>query len=293
MSRPSVKERATRFIEKARPSIAGQHGHDALYAVACALVISFGGRDGLSDAEAWELISLYNAQSCQPAWSDRDLARKLDQARKQADRDPSKVGELIHQDRVGYTGPAGMRVPTVRADSNARAGPEAPRPAPSARGSPPNTAAPAARTARTALFEVREFGAGGTARGARTLRTLPLHSLAYVMKGVCSNVGGSKQASEVSEPKKPAGGGSATTSAVPRSSDVEAVRLVPCDASVVPGARAVLVGDALRLYDALVRRGPMTRATLTSGLKWGDERLAASETVLVRAGWLRVEGKAS
>lgn len=65
-------ERAQRYIAKMPPAIAGQHGHDQTFAVACALVQGF----GLSVADASSLFAEYNTR-CSPPWSERDLAHKL------------------------------------------------------------------------------------------------------------------------------------------------------------------------------------------------------------------------
>lgn len=65
-------ERARRYLAKMPPAIAGQHGHDQTFAVACTLVQGF----GLSVAEAAPLFAEYNTR-CSPPWSERDLAHKL------------------------------------------------------------------------------------------------------------------------------------------------------------------------------------------------------------------------
>jgi len=65
-------ERARRYLAKMPPAIAGQHGHDQTFAVACTLVQGF----GLSVAEAVPLFAEYNAR-CSPPWSEHDLAHKL------------------------------------------------------------------------------------------------------------------------------------------------------------------------------------------------------------------------
>jgi RecA-family ATPase len=67
-----VIERARRYLAKMPPAIAGQHGHDQTFAVACTLVQGF----GLSVAEAAPLFAEYNAR-CSPPWSEHDLAHKL------------------------------------------------------------------------------------------------------------------------------------------------------------------------------------------------------------------------
>lgn len=194
MPRPSVKERARIFVQKARPSIAGQGGHDALFAVACALAVGFGGPGGLSDADAWELISEYNATNCAPHWSDKDLLRKLDQARKRAK--PGEIGKLLNADRDDYTGP---RSPVSQPAPQSRSKPSTNAPP---RGQP--SANQSQRTPRTPLFEVRRFGEGAKPRTARTVRTLPAYSFTTPFSST-SNIESKKEASgkSVGQPPEP------------------------------------------------------------------------------------------
>lgn len=70
-----LAERARRYVAKMPPAISGQHGHDQTFAVACALIQGF----GLPRAAAEPLLREYNAR-CQPPWSARELAHKLDSA---------------------------------------------------------------------------------------------------------------------------------------------------------------------------------------------------------------------
>jgi hypothetical protein len=144
------------MIAKARPSVAGQAGHNALYAVACALVVGF----DLPDADAWDLICEYNVHA-QPAWSDKDLRRKLDQARKHAERHPLERGALANENKAGFTGPVSST-------------PNKPNPAPTAAkasvGQPKQ--GETQRTPRTHLFSVSKAGGGRSSATPRTLRTL-------------------------------------------------------------------------------------------------------------------------
>ena len=160
MPRPSDIERARLFVSKARPSIAGQHGHDALFAVACGLVVGF----ALGDSDAWALLQEYNAASCNPAWSEKDLRRKFEHAKRIADRNPDKVGELLREHSANYTGP--------RSPANPPA-PKKASQAPSRGGSPPNAPPRTpSRTPRTPFFNVHRFGEGGDPRTLRTSRTV-------------------------------------------------------------------------------------------------------------------------
>ncbi|MGH8018770.1 MAG: hypothetical protein ACREIA_10835, partial [Opitutaceae bacterium] len=94
-----VLERARRYIARMPPAITGQHGHDQTFAVACALIQGF----NLPREAAASLFSEYNAH-CQPPWSDRELAHKLDDAQQ---AEPPIEGR-------GYlAGSGGTRVPRV------------------------------------------------------------------------------------------------------------------------------------------------------------------------------------
>ena len=79
---------ARKYVEKMPEAIAGQHGHDATFAVACRLVIDF----DLSTDDALPVFRAYN-ERCSPAWSDAELLRKLREAEKQ----PGARGRLMRQ----------------------------------------------------------------------------------------------------------------------------------------------------------------------------------------------------
>lgn len=97
-------ERARRYVAVMPPAIAGSHGHDATFAAACALVKGF----GLSFAEARPLMLEYNAR-CEPAWSEKDLDYKLEQADKTTD--PQPRGYLVGNGRIerGESGSGGSQ----------------------------------------------------------------------------------------------------------------------------------------------------------------------------------------
>ena len=77
------------------PAISGNHGHDATFAVALALVHGF----ALSRDQAWPIMLEFNAR-CDPPWSKKDLDHKLDDATKLA-RHSKPRGYLL-----GERGPA-------------------------------------------------------------------------------------------------------------------------------------------------------------------------------------------
>ncbi|MFO0819065.1 MAG: hypothetical protein U1A77_14055 [Pirellulales bacterium] len=77
-----IVERAWRYLEKMPDSIAGQRGHDAMFAAACK-TFEF----GLTDQQAAEVLSRFNASKCNPTWSDRELEHKLQSARAAVERE--------------------------------------------------------------------------------------------------------------------------------------------------------------------------------------------------------------
>ena len=68
----SITERASRYIARMDAAVSGSGGHDATFAVACALVHGF----SLGESEAMALMHEFN-QRCAPPWSERELAYKL------------------------------------------------------------------------------------------------------------------------------------------------------------------------------------------------------------------------
>lgn len=75
VSSTPVIDRARAYLASMPPSISGSNGHSALFAAARVLVSGF----ELSDADALALLNDYNGRS-QPAWDERDLKRKIEQA---------------------------------------------------------------------------------------------------------------------------------------------------------------------------------------------------------------------
>lgn len=67
-----ILERASRYISRMDAAVSGSGGHDATFAVACALVHGF----SLGESDAMALMQEYNTR-CSPPWSERDLAYKL------------------------------------------------------------------------------------------------------------------------------------------------------------------------------------------------------------------------
>jgi hypothetical protein len=69
---PAAVEQARAYLANVPPAVAGRGGHDATYRVARLLVNDF----GLSEVEAWPLLSEFNGR-CVPPWSEDELRRKL------------------------------------------------------------------------------------------------------------------------------------------------------------------------------------------------------------------------
>jgi hypothetical protein len=87
----NVVDRARKYIAKMPPAVSGQGGHDATFSVACKLVVGFGFGFGLDRATALDLMREYN-EKCQPPWSEKELAHKVDDSLKQ----PGLRGELLN-----------------------------------------------------------------------------------------------------------------------------------------------------------------------------------------------------
>jgi hypothetical protein len=86
----TIIERARRYVAVMPAATSGAGGHNATFAVACALVKGF----DLSVDLARPLLAEYNGR-CQPPWSERELEHKLRQAETTADTEAR--GYLIGQ----------------------------------------------------------------------------------------------------------------------------------------------------------------------------------------------------
>ena len=74
--RADVVQRARNYLSKVPGAISGQSGHNQTFKAACRLVQLF----GLTDEEAMSLLREWN-QKCQPPWDEKDLQKKLRDAR--------------------------------------------------------------------------------------------------------------------------------------------------------------------------------------------------------------------
>lgn len=99
----TIYERAQRLVDKHPDAISGEGGHGTTYSLCCALFWGFGGVDGLSEAQAWQLLRQYNDRLGEK-WSERDLQHKVRCALRGPHRQP--CGHLIdgqaHAERPIY-----------------------------------------------------------------------------------------------------------------------------------------------------------------------------------------------
>ncbi len=67
------------YLAKVPPAVSGAGGHPATFRAACECV-----RFGLSDADAMAVLREWNGTHCQPLWAEKELAHKLEDARRKA-----------------------------------------------------------------------------------------------------------------------------------------------------------------------------------------------------------------
>lgn len=88
-----IISRARRYLSRMPPAISGQGGHRATFLAARALVLGF----NLADRVALELLLEEFNPKCRPQWSERELAHKVQSARRQAQGDS---GFLLNASRA-------------------------------------------------------------------------------------------------------------------------------------------------------------------------------------------------
>lgn len=72
--------RCMSYLSRCPDAVSGQGGHDATLHAACEAF-----RFGLLDPEVWHVLEWWNSSKCRPPWSERELAHKLDDARKKVE----------------------------------------------------------------------------------------------------------------------------------------------------------------------------------------------------------------
>lgn len=83
MGRPTILERASKYVAAMPPAVAGSGGHNAAFTAACALVKGF----ALTPDQARPIMEEFNGR-CTPPWSPREIEHKLTQADKTPDDGP-------------------------------------------------------------------------------------------------------------------------------------------------------------------------------------------------------------
>lgn len=96
-----VVERARRYVAKMDGSVSGSGGHNAAFAVACALVKGF----ALDEGSAMAIMREEFNPRCSPPWSERELQHKVRQAAQAA----GEVGHLLGGNRPGMVEGAGAQ----------------------------------------------------------------------------------------------------------------------------------------------------------------------------------------
>lgn len=97
--RGSPIHRAEKWLEKRRPSVSQQKGHNNAYYTACVIVRGF----GLTIDEATPLMESWN-QYCEPPWSNQELRHKIAEASEKADGEPGYMlnGRSIPESLVSF-----------------------------------------------------------------------------------------------------------------------------------------------------------------------------------------------
>src|SRR5713226_2411180 len=70
---------ARAYLAKLPPAVSGSGGHPVTFRAACECV-----RFGLSDSDAITLLREWNGTHCKPPWKEKELAHKLNDARRVA-----------------------------------------------------------------------------------------------------------------------------------------------------------------------------------------------------------------
>lgn len=81
--------RCKKYLSKTPDAVSGKKGHDKAFHAACETI-----RFGLSESERWEVLQWFNAEKCQPRFSDADLRHKHEDAYA---KHSSQFGERLKQ----------------------------------------------------------------------------------------------------------------------------------------------------------------------------------------------------
>jgi hypothetical protein len=72
----AVESRARAYLEQLPPAVSGDHGHDRTFHAASVLTQGF----AMTPEQALPLLRWFNAEKCQPKWTDHELLHKLQDA---------------------------------------------------------------------------------------------------------------------------------------------------------------------------------------------------------------------
>lgn len=72
-----AEQRCLKYVQTCNPAISGSGGHNATFRVACKCF-----QFGLDESAAWRVMQWYNANKCDPPWSEREIGHKINSARK-------------------------------------------------------------------------------------------------------------------------------------------------------------------------------------------------------------------
>ena len=103
-----VVKRATAYLARMAPAIAGEGGHDATYRAAVKLVRGF----GLDTRMAYDLLAREYNPRCRPPWSERELLHKVEDAVHAT----SPLGHLLTEPRREWLTPSHSREQTETAE---------------------------------------------------------------------------------------------------------------------------------------------------------------------------------
>jgi P4 family phage/plasmid primase-like protien len=112
----TLERRAIAYLARMAPAVAGQHGHDAAWGAALAVVRGF----RLDNATAFRVLAAYYNPRCSPPWSADELRHKVESAAKDGRRPLGYLADRVSttptpaQRGTGTDGPA--PAPTVATD---------------------------------------------------------------------------------------------------------------------------------------------------------------------------------
>ena len=94
---PTTQERIAKYLDAIPPAVAGAHGHNQTFSVACSLYNGW----NLSEEDTLAWLKVYN-ERCEPKWSEKELAHKAASAAKAEHKKPRGhfLNPLIEEQRT-------------------------------------------------------------------------------------------------------------------------------------------------------------------------------------------------